>query len=503
MTDSSLRGRLRTLGLVLAVGAAAGFLLLAVPARPAPTPELAPAPFRWNASDLVASLEADFEQARQTPLADAEAGADALDALGDGLLVAIAESEVTPLAALTSLADRQFDYALIGAAHASLLPRAEAFVLRARTTVLRAASAWPAERSTHEAMYRVVFGGRMAMEEALIQAGPNVLPELLEIEVGESATPFIDVEGVRVHSGDILLSRGGAPTSALIARGSDFANTFSHAALAHVDAETGIGTVVESLIETGSVLTTVEEFLAYKSHRVLVLRLRPDHPALMGDPLLPHRAATAMLDQLRANPVPYDFAMDWAEASKMFCAEVVFHAYLEQGVELWPIRSAMSAPGLVRWLSGMGVREFQTLVPSDLEYDPQLLPVVEWRNAAALQEYRLDNAITDVLLEDADRGTDLGYAWYTLPMGRVLKGLSVAQSWLGWQPIIPTGMDASAALRVSALVTVVNPTLKGDLLLRESQFLDEQGFRAPYWILVDLARGSLSDLKSDLSPALR
>ena len=61
----------------------------------------------------------------------------------------------------------------------------------------------------------------------------------------------------------------------MIARGTDFPNTFSHAALAYVDAESGEGTVIESLIETGSTLSTVEEYLEGKKHRILVLRLRP------------------------------------------------------------------------------------------------------------------------------------------------------------------------------------------------------------------------------------
>jgi hypothetical protein len=75
----------------------------------------------------------------------------------------------------------------------------------------------------------------------------------------------------------------------------------------------------------------------------------------------------------------------------------------------------------------MGVREFTSLVPSDVEYDPQLRAVVEWRNAQALMDFRLDNAVIDTLLEEADRGAELSYAWYALPLARVLKLFSVGQ----------------------------------------------------------------------------
>jgi len=518
---SGIRARRLAMGLLLAI--AVGGVTLALPARPASLADAGPStPFRWDSAELMVALEAGFLGARETSLGVARDQADALDRSALLLLAQIASSEGAspegtppgdtpfvdtppedaPLDGLAILAEQQFAYALLGAAHPSLLPRAEAFILRARVTVMRAATEWPSRRETHDALYRVLFGGRLALEEALVQAGPDALPALVQIEQVSSETPFVEVEGVRVHSGDILLSRGGAPTSALIARGSDFANTFSHAALVHIDPDTGVGTVIESLIETGSVLSTVEEYLESKLHRILVLRARPDHPTLVAAPLLPHRAASLMLERLAEDPVPYDFSMAWADPAAMFCSEVVYHAFAQEGLELWSIRSAMSAPGLVRWLGAMGVREFRTLVPSDLEYDTRLRAVAEWRDVTAIMDYRLDNAITDALLEQADRGMDLGYPWFALPVARLAKGFSVGQALLGRQPVIPTGMSADAALRIAALVTVVSPTLKQALLERDARFLEGNGYHAPYWTLVDFARAAVLELEAELAPAL-
>lgn len=487
------------------IAAGAGLLLLGL-SVPMPAPEVVlpvdATPFRWDAEALFGLLEERFERGRDLPSEVIAANVAGFDEHGRTLLAQIAASDTVPTETLAVIARYQFFMAAWGAAHPELLPQVESFVRDARVAVMRAASTWPADRPTHEALYRVVFGGRIALEEALVQAGP-VLSALTEIEEIPSATPWIEVEGVRVHSGDILLSRGGAPTSALIARGSDFANTFSHAALAHVDPETGVGTVVESLIETGTVLTTVEEYLGRKSHRILVLRLRPDHPALTGDPMLPHRAATGMIERLRAEPAPYDFAMAWQDEARLFCSEVVYHAYATEGVELWSHRSAMTTPGLVRWLSAMGVREFESLVPSDLEYDAQLRAVVEWRDLDALVDYRLDNAITDVLLEEADRGADLSYAWFARPLARVLKGVSVVQGALGRTPTVPRGMSPDAALRVRSLVSVVNPRLKEDLTTRAAAYARENGHPPPYWALVALARDGLDELRGELRPSLR
>ena len=233
-----------------------------------------------------------------------------------------------------------------------------------------------------------------------------------------------------------------------------------------------------------------------------MLRLRPNHPALLADGMLPHRAAESMLARVRAGHIPYDFAMRWDDAAAAFCSEIVHHAYISQGVDLWTYRSAMSAPGLVEWLAAMGVRELTTLVPSDVEHDPQLRAVVEWRDADALMEYRMDNALTDALLEEAEGGARLGYAWYALPGARALKAYSVLQGALGRRPTIPEGMSADAALRVDALVTGVHPPLVTALGERAARHRAEHGREAPYWTLVELARETLAAERASLDPAL-
>jgi len=474
-------------------------------ATPAPFPELSPpdepTPFRWDADALFGELEAAFDRAGSTDVDAALSVVQVLVAEGDSLLVGLEDELET--SAITRLAALQFELAVQGAAHPALLPPVQDFILRSRIALMDAAAGWSPDRTTHEALYRVLFGGRIALDEALIQAGTTSLPQLVTIEDVPSRAPFAVIQGVRIHSGDILLSRGGAPTSALIARGNDFPNTFSHVALAHVDAESGAVTVIESLIEAGSVLTSVEEYLESKKHRILVLRLDDAHPAVLADPLVAHRAAELMLGRVQSGPMPYDFAMDWEDEREAFCSEIVYHAYHANGVELWPIRSAMSSPGLVAWLGAMGVREFNSLVPSDVEYDSQLRAVAEWRDAPALADFRLDNAITDALLEEAERGARLGYAWFALPAGRLVKGLSGVVAAFGGTPTIPTGMSPSTALRVDALVNGIHPVLKEDLQVRSAAFRAEHGYEAPYWTLVELARGSVADLGESLAPALR
>jgi hypothetical protein len=461
-----------------------------------------PTAFRWNADDLFAALEEEFIRSGGVSASAADSAVTVLEAEGRQILAALPGTSAPPGEPLDRLTLIQFEMAVSGAAHPGLLSRVQAFLTDSRVAVTAAATRWPRDRTTHEALYRVVFGGRMALDEAMVQAGPELLPPLLRVEDVPSSTPFITVEGIRVHSGDLLLSRGGAPTSALIARGNDFPNPFSHAAMVHVDPETGEAVVVEALIERGGVVTPAEEFLAEKRYRLQLLRLSPDIPEVAADPLLPHRAAATMLARLGEAHVPYDFAMAWSDPGAMFCSEVIFHGYEGQGVDLWAFRSAMTGPGLVSWLYTMGVREFTTLVPSDLEYDPRLRTVVEWRSEADLVDYRLDNAVTDVLLEAADGGARLSYPWYLLAPARALKAFSVIQSLAGAEPMVPQGMAAPTALRVASLVDEVAPALKDELGRRAAEFSEERGYAPPYWELVVLAREALADHQESLEPWL-
>src|SRR5438874_5986858 len=144
----------------------------------------------------------------------------------------------------------------------------------------------------------------------MLQAPDGLLPGMLAGADEPSRTPSTNFLGVTIHSGDILVSRGGAATSALIARGNDFPGNFSHIALAHVDERTRAASVIEAHIERGVVISSFADYLADKKLRVMVLRLRSDLPQLIAEPLLPHRAACVALREAAARHIPYDFEMN-------------------------------------------------------------------------------------------------------------------------------------------------------------------------------------------------
>ncbi|MDT8375809.1 MAG: YiiX/YebB-like N1pC/P60 family cysteine hydrolase [Mariprofundaceae bacterium] len=423
-------------------------------------------------------------------------GRKALDHLGY-------ESSIMPDMEISELSEAQFRMGAIAAAHPKLLKRLQAFTTAVRQRVVTLAHRWQADtQHIQQALYRLIYGGRAAVEEAWIQSGSAALPELIHLAQVASESPSVVIHGVRVHSGDILLSRAGAPTSALISRGNDYHGNFSHVAMAYVDNSTHEGSVIEAHIEAGTVISSVDQYFEDKKQRILVLRMREGHPKLTGNPDLAHDAAASMYKRVAEKRIPYDFAMNFKNDRKLFCSEVPFHGYRGQGVDLWKIKTVMSSPGLRRWLADMGVRYFETLAPSDVDYDPQLVAVAEWRDLEVLKADRIDNAIMDVLLEEAEKGLSLGYPKYKMPLAGVVKLWSRVQALLGFDRAIPKGMGTTTALKVNALMEKVFPLLRERLVKAEAAFRERRGYLPPYWSLLELADGIVHGSLAELKPYL-
>lgn len=490
MSGSADRGTNRSrLGTSLVGTIALGAILLSVPARQAPVPP-APArgaPFAWNQDSLWRALEARFVAMRTAGCVDASTEAARGIAVVNARLDTVALSTMTPAdPRLDSLENAFFAVAPVVAACPTGLRDYVTLSGRLREVVKDQSRHWdPDDLQSRQRLYRLLYGTRAAVEETMLQQ-PDSAEALLLGRDEPSATPSAVVHGVRIHSGDMLVSRGGYPTSALIARGNDYPGNFSHVGLIYVDSATHAVSVIEAHIEAGVAIATAEQYLADKKLRVMVLRPRADLPALQADPMLPHRAASRALARARAGHIPYDFAMDYTDPSKQFCSEVASSAYHDEGVTLWMGLSTISRPGIRRWLSELGVRHFQTQEPSDLEYDPQLVVVAEWRDIATLRQDHLDNAVLDAMLDGADQGADLDGAWYRLPAVRLAKGYSWVRVALGGHGPVPEGMSASSALSHEAFVARQR-TLAAAVRQAATQMEAVRGYPPFYWSLVELA----------------
>ncbi|MGB2957575.1 MAG: YiiX/YebB-like N1pC/P60 family cysteine hydrolase [Bacteroidota bacterium] len=467
-------------------------VLLLVPERdPEIVKQAGRTPFIWNQDAYWSALEARFREVRREDCPSLQTDLQARFTRVEGYLDLL---NGAPLSIGDSLYGRLelelFELATILAACPDELP---GFVHL--TNRLRSGLKWQSRRwdmnsdEVRNSMYRLLYGSRAAIEEVMLQAPAGTVPELVVANQEPSGAPSATILGLKVHSGDILVSRGGAPTSALIARGNDYPGNFSHVAMLHVDSTTGEASLIESHIERGVAIATVDEYLRDVKLRILVLRLRHDLPALQQDPLLPHKAATLCLEEAQGRHIPYDFSMDYNDDSEMFCSEVASAAYGGAGIRLWMGVSNISGKGLVSWLSALGVRHFETQEPSDLEYDPQLRVLAEWRDKETLFKDHLDNAVIDAMLEEADEGQSLEYDWYLLPVARLAKGYSVLLNLMGQEGPVPEGMSATVALRAQWFSS--QHERRVEYVRTESVgFQERHGYRPPYWVLMRMARTS-------------
>jgi len=464
-------------------------LLLPDKAVPALVPTASRSAFAWNQEAAWKEIEARFDAARRTPPAELQATVRTESARLKEQIARAREGRHPVEDPLWT--ELELEVFALGARVAALpaeLPAYADLIFAMRDAVKEQSVHWDVRSPEAKIrLYRLLYGGRAALEEAMLQAPSGIVPPRLKGRDEPSAAPSAMIRGVRIHSGDLLLSRGKAPTSALIARGSDFPGNFSHVALVHVDEATSAVSVVEAHIERGVAISTVEEYLGDPKRRVMVLRLRADAPALAQDPKAAHRAASAARGDALARHIPYDFEMDFRDHSRIFCSEVASAAYERVGITLWMGLSTLSTPGVCSWLSSLGVRNFLTQEPSDLEYDPQLCVVAEWRDPVGLWEDHLDNAVTETMLEEAERGRVMDHRGALLPVARMMKAYSWTLNAFGAVGPIPEGMSATVALRLQWYNSRF-ASIRATLVERARAFQAERGHTAPYWELVRLAR---------------
>lgn len=473
------------------------FALLSIPANDPPVAERVPGKaFTWKQDATWTALEASFQRARSVGCTALGEPIDRGFGEGRQCLASLAAAQFTPDAAIfAQLEQTIFSLGtMVGACPERLNDYLE-LVTKTRSLLKRQSQNWDMnDPAVRDRLYRLLYGGRAALEEVMLQAPEGAFPALALADNVASVTPAFTFREVSLHSGDILLSRGGAPTSALIARGNDYPGNFSHVALFYVEEQTGKPAIIESHIERGVVISNVEEYLKDKKLRVMILRLRPDLPQMKADPMLPQKAARLAYEGVRARHIPYDFEMDYKDASKQFCSEVASSAYRPFGVELWKGTTHMSSPGVVKWLSYFGVTHFETQAPADLEYDPQLTVVGEWRDPETLWQDHVDSAVVEAMLEGADGGDGISYPWWQLAPARLAKGYSVVLNLFGGVGPIPEGMSATAALRNLEL-SARHEEIKEKMLAQAAAFQAQSGYRPPYWELVRMANKARSDVR--------
>jgi len=209
------------------------------------------------------------------------------------------------------------------------------------------------------------------------------------------ATPWLVTEELAsfddLRSGDVLVTRGGALSSAGIAHIGAVDASFSHNAMVHIDAR-GRAWTVEAYLERGALVQPLEDFLAHGLGRVTVVRYE--------DEALAARAAHLAYQRILHGPaIGYDEAFDSEAHEELFCSEIVPWAFSLAGHdEPVPMhRTRFDHEATPRLFAGMGVAAEDLAAPADLLFDPRFRVVGAWRALELLPELHRQDAVVDGL----------------------------------------------------------------------------------------------------------
>ena len=446
-------------------------------------------PFAWNKDDLWKGLEKTFREETMAPAALRDTQLMNLQRMAETALAKTEGKWLPPEdPVFTGLMYNFFAIAPVIAAGKQHKDWFIGYYNRARNSIKLQSQHWDMNsKVARNTIYQVLYGMRAAFEEVLLQSPGMAFNPDMFVKDEYSVTPSAMIFGITVHSGDLLVSRGGAVVSALISRGNDYPGNFSHVAMIYVDEKTAIPYLVEAHIERGVVVSSVAQYIADKKLRFMVMRPRADLPQLINDPMIPQKAAKYIYQEALNRHIPYDFKMNFHDTSAMFCSEVGSWAYQRYGIHPWQAISTISSPGVVRLLHDFGVENFVTMMPSDLEYDPQLAVVAEWRDPQTLFRDHIYSAVMDVMLENADKGEDIRINPWMLPVARMVKGYSVLLNLFHKEGPIPEGMSATQGLKNNAFAGI-HSMIRNNTEEKVRLFIARYGYIPPYWQLITMAR---------------
>ncbi|MBT7610132.1 MAG: hypothetical protein HN576_10265 [Bacteriovoracaceae bacterium] len=200
-----------------------------------------------------------------------------------------------------------------------------------------------------------------------------------------------------LKSGDVILSRGNAYSSAAIARIGNNDMQFSHLSFVYIDEE-GKAWTSEAHIEIGSVVAPIQTHIDQGNSRSVVFRYK--------DSAMAHEAAKAMFlkvqKHMKKKNIEYDFAMDYHDDERLFCSEIIYAGFqmASNGEIDIPLYKTKFNKGLVSFLQILGIsitednfETFETFAPGDIQFDPNFEMVAEWRNPSKIRDSRLKDMI--------------------------------------------------------------------------------------------------------------
>lgn len=203
-----------------------------------------------------------------------------------------------------------------------------------------------------------------------------------------------------LKSGDIILSRGKAYTSAAISQLGDFDTQFSHLSVVYKDPQGKFWTV-EAHIEVGSFVRPLEEHIEDKNFRSAVYRFDDEAIAAKAAELIFNKVKTA--SDTTGN-ILYDFGFDLDENKKLFCSEIASLAYsvASNGKINLPLFRSKVLERKPEFVKQLGISVKESFIPADLEVDPRFKLVSEFRNANIINDIQEKDAVLQAMFKWSD-----------------------------------------------------------------------------------------------------
>jgi len=258
------------------------------------------------------------------------------------------------------------------------------------------------------------------------------------------------------EDGDIVLAMGDTAIAAGIARAPSPRRDYSHSFIVRL--RDGQPRVIESQPDAGA--TEIPWSRLSKRHysRLLVLRWADaeQRPAVA-------RAAAEIGAELARERAPFDVGMEYSNADRLYCTELVFLAYVraahatvpgfpERLEAFVPTPSRFSSDRVMSYVETLGVRSRTTVTPGDFTASPCLTAVAEWETPdSAMDAWQL-LLMGDVFFDRIGEGWALQPRWYVraaVPLARGFNGIVRGTGRLFGQRdwgFIPPGLNGKAVL---------------------------------------------------------
>lgn len=330
------------------------------------------------------------------------------------------------------------------------------------------------------ARYATDMLGELNIRFAQLPPGEATLRGFRGRHLNTLVNPAFDTgEDIPFRAGDVLLMRGMHHNSAAIARAGDVDSQFSHLAIIHTD-EAGRHWVVESLIEEGAIINSLDATLHHGLGRCVVFRhkeaaLAARAAALIHDVVARSRAAGG-------RRIWYDFTMELKEKRELFCSKLVRRAFAmaTKDAVVLPTFSTRFDMKNRDFLDRIGVTATETFAPADIELEPDFDLIAEWQDYRVTSRLRLQDLLMDKLFwwmdaHDYRFRPDLPIRLIGL-FGQLSGQLSDRAKQLVSEvvPKVPPNMKRSAIQAIAMLHKTAEPLL-ADLMASERANIERHG----------------------------